>query len=73
VQEKGRPGRLAGCDCDEAWFEFVTVFIVRVAITCYAPFLNASGCRRWSYRLRHRNFFAAWNACGAMLEERGAA
>jgi hypothetical protein len=23
------------------------------------------------YRLRHRNFFAAWNACGAMLDEPG--
>jgi hypothetical protein len=33
VQEKSRLGRLAGCDCDEAWFEFVTVFIVCVAIT----------------------------------------
>jgi hypothetical protein len=46
VQEKGRLSRVAGCDSDEAWFELKTVFIMCVAITCYALFLNVSGrCR----------------------------
>jgi hypothetical protein len=38
VQEKVRLSRVAGCDNDEASFNVLMVFIVRVAITCQTPF-----------------------------------
>jgi hypothetical protein len=59
VQEKGRQSRVAGCDSDEAWFELITVFIMCVAITCYALFLNVSGRCRFSLPATPQEYFFA--------------
>jgi hypothetical protein len=73
VQE-GRLRRLAGCNCEEAWFDLMTVFIGSVAITGWSfpecfwmrpeiPLPTAP----------QEFFFAVWNGCGALLGERDAA
>jgi hypothetical protein len=72
VQE-GRLRRLAGCNCEEAWFDLMSVFIGSVAITGWSfPECFWMG-RRSPTGPAPGIFFAAWNACGAVLGERGAA